>query len=689
MALGAGRTELNIELTGEDDTRRMLEDAKRRMEQLEAQLRGLTGAARDSEDATEGQRGAFDRFNSSLGSMGEGLEGPVEGLDKLFGGIDKVMGVFGNLSEIVQGAIEVYKFFTEESEESKKATEALTATLKAQEEQAKSTFEAVKALRETEEAAVTESRDVALEIMQEKLKQAELLEQKEQARRISAEIEYKAELSRVDAIGERKRDLQEELVEAAKQETAARAKVTFSESQLLILQGEHFRERKKMLELEKALADEGERGGIARRMAIGVEGKFEEAKTKVRNLEREIRSLSNDILVPEKARADQAKKTADELRKQVTSLGSLWDLAKQTANALGAMLDRKIEKPEPTGGGGGGPTKAEKELAEIERQQAARDAINAADERAELVREAVREEGKLFDDLARKRYDVAASLDSIPKNLAGGAEKSFEPLAAGLKKQLAEIDKLLATRMKDFDYEIAGPEEEDALVKLLGTQKTAYDKLNESINQNIDAQSKAQEAAEKMIAAYERGIPASKLAEFQSGVAQMAQMSVPAFNEIGSVIGQVSEQLGKYKEGQITMSKAVSNSASSIAGAIAKQIGGVKAEAAIRGIFETAMGFATLANPVESAGHFTAAAMFGLVAGGVMKSGSSAVTGGQKAPASRVSSTSESQQQQGGGTITNVYNLQTGIVDGQSTARAFRQAEQQARNTGMASAGGW
>ena len=43
----------------------------------------------------------------------------------------------------------------------------------------------------------------------------------------------------------------------------------------------------------------------------------------------------------------------------------------------------------------------------------------------------------------------------------------------------------------------------------------------------------------------------------------------------------------------------------------------------------------------------------------------------------------------GGGTITNVYNLQTGIVDGQSTAQAFRRAEMQARNTGMASAGGW
>jgi hypothetical protein len=101
------------------------------------------------------------------------------------------------------------------------------------------------------------------------------------------------------------------------------------------------------------------------------------------------------------------------------------------------------------------------------------------------------------------------------------------------------------------------------------------------------------------------------------------------------------------------------------------------------------MGFATLANPVESAGHFTAAAMFGLAAGGVLKTGASSGAGGQKAPATRTASTTATSSSGGGGPITNVYNLQTGIVDGQSTARAFRQAEQQARNTGMASAGGW
>jgi hypothetical protein len=78
--------------------------------------------------------------------------------------------------------------------------------------------------------------------------------------------------------------------------------------------------------------------------------------------------------------------------------------------------------------------------------------------------------------------------------------------------------------------------------------------------------------------------------------------------------------------------------------------------------------------------------MFGLVAGGVVKTG----PGGQKPPTEKpASATTGSSASGGGGAITNVYNLQTGVVDGQGTARAFRRAEQQARNTGMASAGGW
>ena len=103
------------------------------------------------------------------------------------------------------------------------------------------------------------------------------------------------------------------------------------------------------------------------------------------------------------------------------------------------------------------------------------------------------------------------------------------------------------------------------------------------------------------------------------------------------------------------------------------------------------MGIATaFGNPLESAGHFAAAAAFGAVAlGGFKSTPRGGSGGGSKAPAKTEAKSSDSMMGGGGGQITNVYNLQTGIVDGQSTAQAFRRAEMQARNTGMASAGGW
>jgi hypothetical protein len=434
------------------------------------------------------------------------------------------------------------------------------------------------------------------------------------------------------------------------------------------------------------------------------------AKQKVK-LEEDAKRLRNDILNltvqtiwPEKERADQAKKTREELDKQKGALSGLLGLATQVADAMGAALSfvgpkKKEPEKKDTPKGGGGKSKAEREreaaekaeaeaLRDAERMVAAQAGITKLAEREELVRQAVADEAKLFEGLARKRSEVVATLDSIPKDLAGGAEKAFAPLSDALKKQLEEIDKVLGSRV-EFDLEIASPEEEDALLKALGTQKTAYDKLTESIGANIAMQSKAQDASVELLEAYERGLPTQRLEEFQTGLAQLQQMSVPAFGEIGNVIGQVSDQFARYKAGQTSMTNATIQGASAIAGAIAKQVGGVKAEAGIRALFETAMGFATLANPVESAGHFTAAAMFGLAAGGVLKTGASSGAGGQKAPATRTASTTATSGSGGGGPITNVYNLQTGIVDGQSTARAFRQAEQQARNTGMASAGGW
>jgi hypothetical protein len=679
----------------------MLEATKKQMAELEAKIRQLTGASKDQADAAKATSVATVGVNDRLKGYAKNAEGVVEGIDKIKGATDKIIGVFGFLGMAVSAAIDIYKLFTEQSEKAKEAQKKLTEEWEKAKAQAETTKDAVEKLAEAERAAAAVNRTAGVQMAEDRLKLIKLTGDKAAEERAQAELEHQKELARVEELKVKQAELAEQRLKVSAQEDEANANIIATEKTIASL-------KKDRVEAEKLLA--ASRKAIQE--SIDVEGastaKYyadaKKAEADIKRIKNDIFTLTYQTLTPEKERADQAKKTREELDKQKGALSGLLGLATQVASAMGAALSfvgpkKKEPEKKDTPKGGGGKSKAEREreaaekaeaeaLRDAERMVAAQAGITKLAEREDQVRQAVADEAKLFEGLARKRYDVMATLDSIPKDLAGGAEKAFAPLSDALKKQLEEIDKVLGSRV-EFDLEIASPEEEDALLKALGTQKTAYDKLTESIGANIAMQSKAQDASVELLEAYERGLPTKRLEEFQTGLAQLQQMSVPAFGEIGNVIGQVSDQFARYKAGQTSMTNATIQGASAIAGAIAKQVGGVKAEAGIRALFETAMGFATLANPVESAGHFTAAAMFGLAAGGVLKTGASSGAGGQKAPATRTASTTATSSSGGGGPITNVYNLQTGIVDGQSTARAFRQAEQQARNTGMASAGGW
>jgi len=166
---------------------------------------------------------------------------------------------------------------------------------------------------------------------------------------------------------------------------------------------------------------------------------------------------------------------------------------------------------------------------------------------------------------------------------------------------------------------------------------------------------------------------------------------VPALGEVQGLMSEVTDIFQKFTDGQMSMTQALGQGAMEIAAFAAKSIGGVKAEAAVRAIYETAMGFATLATPAISAGHFTAAVMLAGVATGVIGGGGAA--GGAASKGMGKPSTSSSGNAGGasgnGGPVTNVYNLTAGVIDGQSTTRAFRRAELQSRGSGFATAGGW
>jgi hypothetical protein len=127
--------------------------------------------------------------------------------------------------------------------------------------------------------------------------------------------------------------------------------------------------------------------------------------------------------------------------------------------------------------------------------------------------------------------------------------------------------------------------------------------------------------------------------------------------------------------GEESKTKAIISGSTEGLAAIGKLIGGLKVEYALRSAGELAMGFATLANPVESAGHFVAAGLFAVAAGKAAASGgggAGAAGADKEAPAT---SSSMGYGDGGGGQRTVVYNFSTLLADRQQVHRAIRDSE--------------
>ena len=113
MALTAARTELNVSLVGEDETIRMLEDAKKRMAELEAKTRSLTGATQAQTQAAKAQEAATTSVNGTLGRMAGAISGPLEGIGKLKESINKGIEIFGFLGSGVTAVITAFNFLSD------------------------------------------------------------------------------------------------------------------------------------------------------------------------------------------------------------------------------------------------------------------------------------------------------------------------------------------------------------------------------------------------------------------------------------------------------------------------------------------------------------------------------------------------------------------------------------------------
>jgi hypothetical protein len=680
MALTAARTELNVSLVGEDETIRMLEDAKKRMAELEAKIRSLTGASKEQTAAAKASESGLESVNGKMKGLAGRAESVVEGVDKVKGAFEKVIGAAGFIGSAVTGAVTAFEFlrdiFDDSAEEAAKLEAQMQAT-KVKTEQLKGSIDRLSGSMRAMQVATGQG---AAALKSERAALAELQGDFERAA-------FEREGATFEQAKQREADLRSEKAKTVAAELDSRRQLTSADREIQDLREKQKAEDKR-LSLEESRA-------LLRSQELKVkEIQAQRAGNKL-NFELQI---ANATVV--KSVAEQANKAASEQLDQITERVGV---ASQTTRQMLENISKfgQVSVPQPDGGGGGGggggPKVDPKVQAEIDaakqeaeilaQRQAERNAWNVTYEKA-LMTDAAKRHVRLEDEAKALRDRIKAEIEAIP---VGKFAAAHEPVKKELEKQLAAVDELIEGRYKLFEG-TTQPTSEQFYTEI-GRQTEALGKLQEAVNGVSDARGKATEEEKEMREEMEKARlakPLEDLEKYKEGIGQLTQMAVPAFGEIGTVLSQVTDQLQKYKDGQTSMTKAVTNSASSIAGAIAKQVGGVKAEAGVRAIFETAMGFATLvSNPVESAGHFTAAAMFGLAAGGVLKTGASSGAGGQKAPATRTASTTASSNTGGGGPITNVYNLQTGIVDGQSTAHAFRRAEMTARNTGMASAGGW
>lgn len=709
MSLTAARTQLNVSITGQDDTARLLEEARQRMAQLEANLRRLTSATQGQAGAAGGAAAATNTFSDRMRALAGRAEDAQGKFDDFFGKTKGILDTFGDIGDIISGAIDAYTFLKDAMSSADEEAAAFTKRLKAQEQALIDTTKATEELAKIQQSSIQGQRGASLGLIQERIRLAELEGDAAKAAELRAQADHKSQMNRLEELREEIAQKTEEQILADNNIRESSKRLAAAEKDVAEMRAELAQREIEQKKLMLAIQEDGfEAGAAGNANAIRYASELEDHETRISQLRQEINSVTINTLAPEKARLETATETFKAIVAQKRELGGVLGIAEQVANALKKALSSDVlqmdvldesgaAKKRAGGGGGRGKTKSEREREQrekaYERFKIIRDlneeeyAIDAAKQR-QLAKSALGDEVVAAQKIMKQR--ILQELESLPTD---ATSKAFQPLRAELEKQLAEIEKVTAQHAEMGFWGLPDYFDADIVNKVIDSweaESQGIAKVDAALGKLGETRAKAIEESNEMRDAMMRAMPAEVLEKFSAGLEQLSEIQAPVFEVVQESLAGVAAQMGKFKEGQTTLTAAIVGSASAIAGAVAKNVGGVKLEAGVRAAFEVAMGIATaFTNPAESVGHFAAATAFGLIAGGVIKPSGGEASGGQKAPAAPAAATREGTMGSMSGTITNVYNLQTGIVDGQSTAMAFRRAEMTARNTGMASAGGW
>jgi DNA repair exonuclease SbcCD ATPase subunit len=272
----------------------------------------------------------------------------------------------------------------------------------------------------------------------------------------------------------------------------------------------------------------------------------------------------------------------------------------------------------------------------------------------------------------------ASTIKAITEREIQDSVDAFAKIVDPIEKASQQMDRFAQSTNRAFDAfseladEFADSESqaekaEAALEKVEKQGKQAQDQLSKPLAKEAKKDSeKLNELAEKF-------------RDISEGIAGV-QTAMDRYQSEMSAIGKrlADDQItfaASVLQGESAKTKAIIGGSTEGLAAIGKLIGGLKAEYALRSAGELAMGFATLANPVESAGHFVAAGLFAVAAGKAASGGGGKGASAAGADNETPATSSSLGYGDGGGQRTVVYNFSTLLADRQQVHRAIRDSE--------------
>lgn len=341
------------------------------------------------------------------------------------------------------------------------------------------------------------------------------------------------------------------------------------------------------------------------------------------------------------------------------------------------------------------------------------DAIKAIEEGMAKAETAANDARKVVLDLRPKlekaRLDVIAAQEQIKyrESLGLGTERQRAQLALAVNAHVALTSKVAETEHAYIAASdaVSKMAEELALLDTLQVEQAKrrdaeevkktprgggnarrdqlpanlFDPIDESVTFSSGTPYDDDNPIKPMEIAITRVIPpAEQLRDVLGQIADATRLVAETMPEMSAALFEVQVITDKVAAGKMGLAEALAQGATAIAANAAKAIGGVRAEAAVRAAYEVGMGFATLSNPVVSAGHFTAGALLGAVAlgagGGGSKGGGASSGGGSAGYVPSAPS---------GGGGTTIWNISTLVTDPHTLQRANATSARATAGTGL------